>query len=85
MTVSKELRLKRRPESVPTLEDFELAETRLLSPEKGEFQVRNLFMSVDPYMRNRMYEGPSYIAPFEVGKNYGEARITVPELRCQCT
>ncbi len=30
--------------------------------------VRNLFMSVDPYMRGRMNEGPSYVPPFEIGK-----------------
>jgi len=30
--------------------------------------VRNLFMSVDPYMRGRMNEGKSYVPPFELGK-----------------
>lgn len=30
--------------------------------------VRNLFMPVDPYMRGRMNEGPSYVPPFEIGK-----------------
>jgi NADPH-dependent curcumin reductase CurA len=34
----------------------------------GQVLVRNLFMSVDPYMRGRMNEGKSYIPPFEVGK-----------------
>ena len=30
--------------------------------------VRNLFMSVDPYMRGRMNEGESYVAPFALDK-----------------
>ena len=29
--------------------------------------VRNLYMSVDPFMRGRMNEGESYIAPFQIG------------------
>jgi NADPH-dependent curcumin reductase CurA len=33
-----------------------------------EVLVRNLFMSVDPYMRGRMNEGKSYVPPFELGK-----------------
>jgi len=34
----------------------------------GEVLVRNLFMSVDPYMRGRMNEGKSYVPAFELGK-----------------
>jgi len=30
--------------------------------------VRNLFMSVDPYMRGRMNDGKSYVPPFELGR-----------------
>ena len=30
--------------------------------------VRNLYMSVDPYMRGRMNDGKSYVPPFELGK-----------------
>jgi hypothetical protein len=37
------------------------------APSEGEVLVRNLFMSVDPYMRGRMNEAKSYIAPFQVG------------------
>jgi NADPH-dependent curcumin reductase CurA len=33
-----------------------------------EVLVRNLFMSVDPYMRGRMNDGKSYVLPFEIGK-----------------
>lgn len=37
-------------------------------PEPGEVIVRNLYMSVDPYMRTRMNDVKSYTPPFEVGK-----------------
>jgi hypothetical protein len=40
-----------------------------LAPLKdGEVLVRNLFMSVDPYMRGRMNAGKSYVPPFQLGK-----------------
>ena len=68
MTVSREIRLKTRPVGVPAVTDFELASVELAAPGPGEVQVRNLWMSVDPYMRGRMYDRPSYVPPFELGK-----------------
>ncbi len=65
---SKEIRLKSRPVGEPTAEAFELATTEVGDPGAGEVQVENLWMSVDPYMRGRMYDRPSYVPPFEVGK-----------------
>ena len=36
--------------------------------------VRNVFMSVDPYMRGRMSDAPSYAPPYELGEvMYGGA------------
>ena len=52
---------------MPAESDFELAEVELHEPSAGEILVRNLYMSVDPYMRGRMIERKSYIEPFEVG------------------
>jgi len=43
-------------------------ETRLPPLQEGEVLVRNLWMSVDPYMRGRMDGRRSYIAPFQVGE-----------------
>ncbi|HEX8569698.1 MAG TPA: NADP-dependent oxidoreductase [Caulobacteraceae bacterium] len=65
---SREVRLKRRPVGTPVLEDFELAEAEVPSPAAGHVQVRNAWMSVDPYMRGRMSDRPSYVPPFELGK-----------------
>jgi len=66
--VSREIRLKNRPVGLPTPEDFELATVEPKPPGPGEVQVRNLYMSVDPYMRGRMYDRPSYVPPFQLGK-----------------
>jgi NADPH-dependent curcumin reductase CurA len=68
MTVSREIRLKSRPEGLPKPETFELASVEVQAPGPGEIQVKNLWMSVDPYMRGRMYDRKSYIPPFQVGQ-----------------
>ena len=53
---------------MPTPEDFELATADVAPPGPGEVQVKNLWMSVDPYMRGRMTDRESYVPPFELGK-----------------
>lgn len=68
MATSREVRLKSRPVGLPGPDDFEFAEVALPDPAAGEAQVRNLWMSVDPYMRGRMNAARSYAAPFEVGQ-----------------
>ena len=65
---SREIRLKSRPEGMPTADNFELATVDVASPGPGEVQVRNLFMSVDPYMRGRMTDRASYVPPFQLGQ-----------------
>jgi NADPH-dependent curcumin reductase CurA len=66
--ISREIRLKSRPVGAPTAANFELASVELPAPGPGEVQVRNLWMSVDPYMRGRMNDTRSYIAPFQIGE-----------------
>ena len=68
VTTSREVRLVSRATGVPTAKDFDVASVEVAAPAAGEVQVRNLFMSVDPYMRGRMYDRPSYVPPFEIGK-----------------
>src|SRR5277367_6565367 len=68
MTVSREIRLKSRPSGMPTAANFELAEVKLPDPAPGEVQVRNSWMTVDPYMRGRMNDVQSYTPPFQIGQ-----------------
>ena len=65
---SRELRLASRPVGVPTAANFTLAEADVAAPGAGEVQVRNSWMSVDPYMRGRMYDRPSYSPPFQLNE-----------------
>ena len=59
--------LASRPHGWVTLENFTFDETPVGEPGDGEILVKNLYLSVDPYMRGRMNDAKSYIAPFEVG------------------
>ena len=67
-TTSREIRLKSRPVGLPQADNFELATAELPEPGDGQVLVRNAWMSVDPYMRGRMYDRASYVPPFELGK-----------------
>jgi NADPH-dependent curcumin reductase CurA len=64
----REIQLAARPVGEPQQSDFRLAEVDVRDPQAGEVLVRNKVMSVDPYMRGRMSDRKSYVAPFEVGK-----------------
>ncbi|MEU5956946.1 NADP-dependent oxidoreductase [Streptomyces sp. NPDC047525] len=66
-TTSREIRLAARPTGEPTPADFELVTTDIPEPAEGQILVRNTWMSVDPYMRGRMDDVPSYIPPFAIG------------------
>ena len=66
--MSREIRLASRPQGIPTAANFTLAETELKTLPDQQVLVRNLFMSVDPYMRGRMNDRKSYVPPFEIGK-----------------
>ena len=68
MTTSREIRLKSRPRGVPTADNFELATVTLPDLAPGEVQVRNTWMTVDPYMRGRMNDVQSYSPPFQLGE-----------------
>src|SRR5215467_3636992 len=63
-----EFRLASRPSGWPTTASFDLVEVDVPEPGPGEVLVRNTFMSVDPYMRGRMNDVPSYVPPFQVGR-----------------
>jgi NADPH-dependent curcumin reductase CurA len=68
MTTVKEVRLKSRPVGIPTRDNFEVATVDLRDPGQGEVQIKNLWMTVDPYMRGRMNDVKSYAPPFQLGE-----------------
>ena len=67
-TSTREIHLAARPHGEPVPSDFALVETELPDPVEGQVIVRNVAMSVDPYMRGRMNDVPSYVPPFKLGE-----------------
>lgn len=62
--ISQEIQLVARPVGMPKPSDFRLEAVTLLALDAGQILVRNLFLTVDPYMRGRMNDSKSYTAPF---------------------
>ncbi len=67
-TMNKRILLASRPQGWVTLDNFRLVEEPVPDVADGMLLVRNLYMSVDPYMRGRMNDAKSYAPPFELGK-----------------
>jgi NADPH-dependent curcumin reductase CurA len=63
----REIVLATRPQGEPKESDFELREVDAREPGDGEVLVRNVFVSVDPYMRGRMTGIRTYVDGFDVG------------------
>ncbi len=63
---AKEIHLASRPHGEPTPENFRTVEIDLPELQDGQILVRNIVMSVDPYMRGRMNDVKSYVPPFQV-------------------
>jgi NADPH-dependent curcumin reductase CurA len=59
--------LARRPAGEPRPDDLELVRVEIDGPGPGQVLVRNRWMSVDPYMRNRMNDVEDAVPPFALG------------------
>jgi NADPH-dependent curcumin reductase CurA len=86
--MTREWQLAARPHGEPTPDDFRLVEVERPDPAEGQVVVRMLVMSVDPYMRGRMRDAPSYSPPWQldeamkggaVGRVVGSRSPDVPE------
>jgi NADPH-dependent curcumin reductase CurA len=62
----REIHLKSMPHGLPSEEIFEIKSVTVPEPAPGQVLVRQIWMSIDPYMRGRMRPGVrSYVPPFE--------------------
>jgi NADPH-dependent curcumin reductase CurA len=60
--------LRRRPDGMPSMDDFEMAEEPIPTPSAGEVVTRTLYLSIDPYMRGRLSDRKSYATPVQIGE-----------------
>ncbi|MCO5145453.1 MAG: NADP-dependent oxidoreductase [Aquamicrobium sp.] len=73
--VNRRIVLASRPVGAPAPENFRLEETPVPQPGEGEVLVRNLYLSLDPYMRGRMSDGPSYATPIAIDAVMGGGTV----------
>ncbi|WP_288843282.1 NADP-dependent oxidoreductase [uncultured Deefgea sp.] len=63
MHTNRQIVLNSRPVGAPTPADFRLIESAIPTPAAGEILLRTTHLSLDPYMRGRMSDAPSYAPP----------------------
>ncbi|MDB5503471.1 MAG: Alcohol dehydrogenase superfamily, zinc-containing [Tardiphaga sp.] len=64
---AKRVVLASRPNGEPKTSDFRIEDYEVPTPGEGQVLLRTIWLSLDPYMRGRMSDGPSYAAPVPVG------------------
>jgi NADPH-dependent curcumin reductase len=62
-----QVRLASRPAGQPSADNFSFTTEPLPVPRDGQVLLRTRYLSLDPYMRGRMSDAPSYAPPVEVG------------------
>jgi len=58
--------LASRPVGAPTEANFRLEHSPVPEPGEGQLLLRTIYLSIDPYMRGRMSDAPSYAAPVAI-------------------
>jgi NADPH-dependent curcumin reductase CurA len=59
--------LESRPRGWPSEDNFRFVESAMPPIGDGQVLVKGLYLSLDPYMRGRMNDAPSYVKPVELG------------------
>jgi NADPH-dependent curcumin reductase CurA len=77
--VNRRILLMRRPQGEPTAEDFRLEEVPVPQPGANEVLLRTRYLSLDPYMRGRMSDAPSYVPPVALGAPMYAQTVSVVE------
>lgn len=67
-TQNRQITLASRPAGFPSESDFKLLTSEIPRPNEGECLVQGIYLSVDPYMRGRMRDSASYVAPLQLGE-----------------
>jgi NADPH-dependent curcumin reductase CurA len=68
MTQNKAWTLASFPAGPVTEQNFKLVESPAPAPREGEVLVKNLWLSLDPYMRGRISQQKSYVKGVEIGE-----------------
>ena len=66
LTLNQRIVLASRPTGAPVPENFRLERVELPDLADGQVLLKTLYLSLDPYMRGRMSDALSYVAPLEI-------------------
>ena len=72
--------LASRPHGAPVSENFRLETTPVSTPKDGQVLLRTVYLSLDPYMRGRMNDAPSYAEPVKIGETMVGATVCRVEI-----
>ncbi|MCA1327129.1 NADP-dependent oxidoreductase [Herbaspirillum sp. alder98] len=67
-SINRRIVLAARPTGAPTVDHFRLEEIAVPFLEQGQILLRAEWLSLDPYMRGRMSDAPSYAPPVQIGE-----------------
>ena len=73
---NRQIVLASRPTGAPTAATFRMEQGSKPVPGAGEVLLRTVFLSLDPYMRGRMNDGPSYVPPIGLGEVMGGGTVS---------
>ncbi|MBP5948177.1 MULTISPECIES: NADP-dependent oxidoreductase [Pseudomonas] len=65
--INRSVVLASRPHGAPVEANFRIEQGPIPEPAEGQVLLRTIYLSLDPYMRGRMSDAPSYAPPVEVG------------------
>jgi NADPH-dependent curcumin reductase CurA len=65
---NKRVLLASRPSGWVSEGNFRIEEAPVPEPAEGEVLVKNLWLSLDPYMRGRMSDAKSYVKGVDIGE-----------------
>ncbi|KVU00168.1 hypothetical protein WK60_00975 [Burkholderia ubonensis] len=66
-TANRRIVLNSRPAGAPTPDNFRTETGAVPTPGPGQVLLRTIWLSLDPYMRGRMSDAPSYAPPVALG------------------
>lgn len=64
--INRRIVLASRPDGAPVQDNFRLEEKAIPTLRDGEVLLRTVYLSLDPYMRGRMSDAPSYAPPVNI-------------------
>ena len=65
--INRRIVLASRPQGAPNQDNFRLENAEIPTAHAGQVLLRTVYLSLDPYMRGRMNDTPSYAPPVAIG------------------